>query len=318
MTTPPPPDRPAPAASGVPAPRPLPHLRALRPEQWSKNLFVLAPLVFALGDRRLAEHPGSPELARTLLGFVAFCLVASAVYLLNDALDVESDRRHPRKRLRPIAAGEVSVPAALALAVGCAALGLVAGWRAAGGRSGVVLTLALYLGLNLAYSWRLKRVVLVDAFCVAAGFLMRVEVGGIAAGAPISQWLFLCTLFLSLFLALNKRRAELVLLGEDGALHRASLQQYSIGFVDQMVSVLAACTVVCYTMYTVGEDTAAKFGDNRLIASVPFVVFGIGRYMVLVQSGGGGDPTRVLLGGDLWFGVNALLWAATVAWALFG
>lgn len=297
--------------------QPLALLRALRPEQWSKNVFVLAPLVFALGDRRLPLHPGRQELWRTLLAFAAFCLIASTVYLLNDAQDVESDRRHPTKRNRPIASGAVSVPQALVLAVFCCAGGLVLGWLAGGRSASLMGILVAYLVLNLAYSYRLKRVVLLDAFCIAAGFLMRVSVGGSAANAPISQWLFLCTLFLSLFLALNKRRAELVLLGAEGAAHRASLSEYTIGFVDQMVSVLAACTVVCYTMYTVGEDTAAKFGDSRLMWTVPFVVFGIGRYMVLVQSGGGGNPTRVLLGGDVWFAVNVLGWAATVYWALF-
>ena len=296
---------------------PVAILRALRPEQWSKNVFVLAPLVFALGDRRLPTHPGREEIAHTFLAFLAFCLIASSVYLINDAHDVESDRRHPRKKHRPIAAGDVSVPLAIGLSALCAAGGLALGWVAGGGGWTVAGTLLGYLLLNLAYSFRLKRVVLLDAFCVAAGFLMRVAVGGAAAGAPISQWLFLCTLFLSLFLALNKRRAELVLLGDDGAAHRASLKEYTIGFVDQMVGVLAACTVVCYTMYTVGEDTVAKFGDNRLMWSVPFVVFGIGRYMVLVQSGGGGNPTRVLLGGDVWFGLNTLGWVATVYWALF-
>ena len=292
-------------------------LRALRPEQWSKNVFVLAPLVFALGDQAMEARPGKEEVWRTGLAFLAFCLIASTIYLINDAHDVESDRQHPKKKHRPIASGAVSVPLAIGTAVVCALVGLSLGWFAGGGGWKVMGTLVAYLVLNLAYSFQLKRVVLLDAFCIAAGFLMRVAVGGAAANAAISQWLFLCTLFLSLFLALNKRRAELVLLGEEGAAHRASLQQYSIGFVDQMVSVLAACTIVCYTMYTVGEDTAAKFGDNRLMWTVPFVVFGIGRYMVLVQSGGGGNPTRVLLGGDVWFLVNSLGWAATVYWALF-
>ena len=296
---------------------PVALLRALRPEQWSKNVFVLAPLVFAMGDQRLAERPGGEQVWRTALAFAAFCLMASTIYLVNDAHDVESDRQHPRKKNRPIASGAVSIPLALGTAVACALGSLALGVAASGGGWQIPGTLLAYLVLNLAYSYQLKRVVLLDAFCIAAGFLMRVAVGGAAAGAPISQWLFLCTLFLSLFLALNKRRAELVLLGEEGAAHRASLQHYTIGFVDQMVSVLAACTVVCYTMYTVGDDTVAKFGDNRLMWTVPFVVFGIGRYMVLVQSGGGGNPTRVLLGGDVWFLVNSLGWAATVAWALF-
>ena len=172
----------------------------------------------------------------------------------------------------------------------------------------------------MAYSTRLKSIVLVDAFCIATGFLLRLEAGGIAAGAEISRWAFLCTLFLALFLALNKRRAELALLGDGSANTRPSLQHYTVPFLDQMVSVLAACTIVAYTMYTVDPDTAHKFaGATMLFWSVPFVAFGIGRYMVLVQSGRGGEnPARILLGGDGWFLVNTLLWAAVTGFALFG
>ena len=180
--------------------------------------------------------------------------------------------------------------------------------------------LLIYVVINGAYNLRLKQVVLVDAFCIAAGFLLRVVAGGLAAGAEISKWLYLCTLFLSLFIALNKRRAEIMVLGEDKEAHRKSLKEYSVGFLDQMVGVLAACTIVCYTMYTVDEDTASKFGEGNLLYwTVPFVAFGIGRYMVLVQNGkGGGNPARILLGGDVAFLVNTLLWGATVLFVLFG
>lgn len=291
-------------------------LRAMRPEQWAKNVFVLAPLVFALGDRRIEYAPGGDEVVRTLLTFLAFCLVSSAVYLGNDVLDVEGDRAHPEKRKRPIASGAVAVPTAVVAAVVLVAVGTLVGWLAAGT---VVVALVAYLLLNLGYGMGLKHVVLLDAFCIAAGFLLRVHAGGAAADAEVSHWLFLCTLFLALFLALNKRRAEVVLLGENRAAHRASLREYSLGFLDQMVGVLAACTIVCYTMYTVGEETVEKFGDrDRLVWTVPFVAFGIGRYMVLVQSGrGGGNPTRVLLGGDLPFLCAMVGWAGVVGWALF-
>jgi 4-hydroxybenzoate polyprenyltransferase len=294
-------------------------LRAMRPHQWSKNLFVLAALVFAAGDRStagfdLAEH-GWP----TLAAFAAFCLASSAVYLLNDVLDVEKDRAHPEKRRRPRASGELPITAAL----GAAALffaGALALAGALGGGLANVAVLAAYGLLNVAYSTRLKHVVLVDAFCIAAGFLLRLAAGGIAADAEISRWAFLCTLFLALFLALNKRRAELALLGDNHVATRASLQHYSVAFLDQMVSVLAACTIVAYTMYTVDEGTAAKFGEGRaLFWSVPFVAFGIGRYMVLVQNGTGGEnPARILLGGDGWFLANTLAWAAVVGYAIFG
>ncbi len=295
---------------------PLAFLRACRPHQWSKNVFVLAALVFAAGERD--SRVASDALLPTLLAFVAFCLFSSAVYLLNDVVDVEKDRQHPKKRFRPIAAGEVPLGVARVGAGLLALVGLGLGGLAAQG-GGVALVLAIYGAINLAYTFHLKHVVLVDAFCIAAGFLLRVEAGGRAAQVEISHWAYLCMLFLALFLALNKRRAEVMQVGEGVAATRQSLREYSVGFLDQMVGVLAACTIVCYTMYTVDPDTVAKFGDDaKLVWTVPFVVFGVGRYMVLVQTGRGGDsPARVLLGGDPWFLLNSLGWAAVLAWGVF-
>ena len=293
----------------------LAHLRALRPHQWSKNVFVLAALVFALGDR--TSQLTTAATARSVAAFFAFSLVASAVYLLNDILDVEKDRAHPSKRRRPIAAGEVAISTGWALAAGCLGAGLALGRLAADGWE-VDLVLAGYAVMNVAYSLRLKQVVLVDAFCIATGFLLRLAAGGYAAGVEISHWAFLCTLFLALFLALSKRRAEIEMLGEVSAEeHRAALKGYNVRFLDQMVAVLAACTIVAYTMYTVDPANAEKFGeDHRLLLSVPFVVFGLGRYMALTQSGDGGDnPTRIFLGGDAWFLINTLAWIAVVMFA---
>ena len=295
-------------------------LRALRPHQWSKNVFVLAAIGFALGDRTLGLEASLAAILPVLAAFGAFCLAASTIYLINDIRDVESDRLHPEKRSRPIAAGEVSVGAARATAV-VTALGAVALALAAGGEPvPVVGVIGLYVAINLAYSYGLKKIALVDAFCIASGFLLRVVAGGAAAEIEISHWLLLCTLFLALFLALNKRRGEITLLGPDSGRHRAILDQYTLGFLDQMVTVLAACTIVCYTMYTVDDATAAKFGqDNRLVWSVPFVVFGVGRYMLLAQTGHEtGNPTRIFLGGDGIFALNTLAWAAVVAAVLTG
>jgi 4-hydroxybenzoate polyprenyltransferase len=293
-------------------------LRAMRPHQWTKNLFVLAALVFAAGDRRAGEGLTREHALAALCAFLAFCLASSAVYLLNDVVDVEKDRAHPEKRHRPIASGALAIPVAKLAAALSFAAGLALAWFAAGGRTTALIVLAYGL-LNVLYSLRLKRIVLVDAFCIASGFLLRLAAGGFAAEAEVSRWAFLCTLFLALFLALNKRRAELALLGDGSAATRPSLQQYTVPFLDQMVSVLAACTIVAYTMYTVDPDTAAKFGGgNALFWSVPFVAFGIGRYMVLVQSGRGGEnPARILLGGDGWFLANVVLWAGVVASAIF-
>lgn len=298
---------------------PVALVRALRPHQWVKNVFVFAALVFARGERGSFFGGDRWDVYRTLFAFAAFCLGASAIYLVNDVMDVESDRKHPTKKRRPIAAGEVSVRAALGAAVLCVIGALVLGHNAGGASVEVMWIVAVYMALNLAYSLKLKHVVLVDAFCIAAGFILRVLAGGQAANAAISHWLVLCTLFLALFLALCKRRAETDLLGAERGEHRSILLEYNTAFLDQMVTVLAACTIVTYTMYTVAEETAKKFGSGyRLVWTVPFVVFGLARYMLLVHTQkGGGSPTRVLLGGDLLFLLNALGWIAVVAWAVY-
>ena len=293
-------------------------LRAMRPQQWVKNLFVLAALVFARGEHGGSLFAWGDDARRTLLALLGFCLGSSAIYLVNDVLDVESDREHPEKKLRPIAAGLLPIPLALfgagVLLLAALALGLAAG----GTPVPVAWILGAYLALNLLYSWRLKHVVLVDAFCIAAGFLLRVKAGGAAADAGVSHWLMLCTLFLALYLALAKRRAESELLGEGRGAHRAILLEYDKNFLDQMLAVLAACTIVTYTMYTVAPETAAKFGSgNHLVYTVPFVVFGLARYLLLVHTQkGGGNPTRLFLGGDLLFGLNTLGWMATVVWCV--
>ncbi|MBM3977963.1 MAG: decaprenyl-phosphate phosphoribosyltransferase [Planctomycetes bacterium] len=295
-------------------------LRAMRPQQWSKNVFVLAALAFAWGDRTLGPPVGAAEAWRVLSAFAAFCCAASAIYLVNDVLDAEQDRQHPEKRSRPIASGELSIPVALGTAVVLAIAALLLARRADAGAGEVALVVGGYTLMNLAYSLKLKHVALLDVFCIALGFLLRVVAGGLASGAPVSHWLLLCTLFLALFLALNKRRAELALLGDGGANHRASLGAYTLGFLDQMVTVVAAATLVCYALYTVDPQTSAKFGGHaRMLWTVPCVVFGLARYMLLVQGGrAGGNPTRMFLGADPLFLANTLLWAALVAWAIKG
>lgn len=296
------------------------HVLALRPHQWSKNLFVLAALAFAFFDRTQAVDVDTATVGRVVAAFLAFCLGASAIYLVNDVVDVENDRRHPEKRLRPIASGRVGLGTARVMALGCAVGAAALGFAAGGEPVSVLAVLAGYVALNVAYSLKLKHVVLVDAFCIATGFLLRVVAGGFAAHAPVSHWLLLCTLFLALLLALGKRRSELSLLGDGGGAHRASLRSYDVGFLDQMVTLLAAVTIVCYTMYTLDAETQSKFAVGRaLILSVPFVVFGIGRYLLLLHTGDkAGNPTRLFLGGDPLFLGNLVLWALAVWAALSG
>ena len=289
----------------------------MRPHQWSKNVFVLAALLFAIGDQSHTGDGYEQAAISVLYAFAAFCLGSSAVYLLNDILDVERDRLHPEKRHRPIAAGELTIPAAALVAVSCVLASIALAYQAA---PSVLILLAAYVVMNIAYSLRLKHVVLLDVFCIAGGFLFRVAAGGEAAGIVISKWLFLCTLFLALFLALNKRRSEIALMGTDQTATRAILREYPLVFLDQMVTVLAACTILCYAVYTANPETAQKYGEgHRLAWSVPFVVFGVARYMLLVQSSSQGDnPTKVFLAGDKLFLANNLAWLAVVTAAIGG
>lgn len=302
--------------------KPLALLKAMRPHQWVKNVFVLAALLFSLGE---LAHDGAgidrgDQIVNVLIAVLAFCLGSSAIYLVNDVMDVESDRQHPTKRNRPIAAGQVTIPQALVASAACVGGALGLGFVASTPSGSVALVVGGYMLMNLLYSMRLKHVAIVDAFCIAAGFLLRVIAGGWAAEAPLSKWLMLCTFFLALFLALCKRRAEMDLLGDKRGSHRKILMEYTPAFLDQSVVVLAACTIVNYTMYTVAPETAEKFGsDSGLVYTVPFVVFGLFRYLLLVQTQkGGGSPTRVLLGGDVIFAVNCLAWLGTVAALFFG
>ncbi len=297
---------------------PLPLIQAMRPRQWVKNIFVLAALLFAWGERG-DDLLHAPEVTGVLMAVLAFCLGSSAIYLVNDLMDVESDRQHPIKRNRPIAAGTLSPKAAIMGSAMCAVGALVLAYFADQGAGRVLACILIYLFINSMYSWKWKHVALVDVFCIAAGFLLRVMAGGLALGASVSPWLLLCTIFLSLFLGLCKRQAEIDLLGTKRGDHRRILMEYTPEFLGQAVSALAACAVLSYSMYTVADETEEKFGpDHGLWLTVPFVVFGLLRYLLLVGTKrGGGNPTKVLLGGDPIFLGNALLWLVAVVWLLF-
>lgn len=262
-------------------------IRSLRPEQWLKNGFVLAPLVFS----GLLDDPNA--WARSLLAAAAFCAASSAVYLVNDVLDREADRRHPSKCNRPIATGEISVGTALATAVALAVAAMAAAF-ALGNLFPAVL--GSYILLVVLYSAILKRVVFIDVLVLAAGFVLRVVGGAVAIDVPVSRWLLLCAYLLALYLALGKRRSELALLGDDAGTHREVLGHYTLGLVDQAISVVLGATVLAYTLYTVAPDTVAKVGSEGLMATVPVVLYGLFRYLYLLHRHElGGSPTRVLV-----------------------
>jgi 4-hydroxybenzoate polyprenyltransferase len=287
--------------------RPL--LQSLRPAQWAKNLFVLAPLVF--GDKLLDELAAF----RAFVALVAFCCASSAVYLINDLRDREEDRRHPLKRLRPLAAGTLSVPTAvaalLALAAAALLLALYLGLP-------FLLVLGAYLLLNLLYTLWFKHMVILDVMSISLGFVLRVLAGAEATGIEVSRWLLLCTTFLALFLAFSKRRHEITLLAGEASGQRPVLDHYSPAFLDQMINVVTASSVVAYALYAVAPETVRKFHTEDLVFTIPLVLYGIFRYLYLLyQRPGARNPTEAILR-DPPFLINMLLWGLAVLWIVYG
>jgi 4-hydroxybenzoate polyprenyltransferase len=281
----------------------MPLLRSLRPVHWVKNLVVFAGLIFA------RHFDQTDDVLRAVGVFAVFCALASAIYLFNDIRDRESDRSHPHKKLRPIAAGELSVGTAAAASVFLFAAGLTAACLLG---LPVFITVAIYVLLNLAYSMGLKRIALVDVMIVALGFVLRAVAGAEVIDVEISPWLVVCTLLLALFLGFGKRRWELVALGGDATSHRAALAGYTTVLLDQLIAVTTASTVVAYALYTLAPDTQAKFGTDQLIWTLPFVLFGVFRYLWLIHGAQqGGNPTSALLR-DWPIVATAVLWLGAV------
>ncbi len=278
-------------------------LISMRPAHWVKNLIVFAALIFA----QVYMIPGKVWLAA--LAFVAFCLATSSVYLVNDIFDRESDRNHPLKSKRPLASGLFPVWAATIASIALFVLSIAI---AAYINMMTLLALAAYLVLNLAYSAILKHVVIIDVMTIAAGFVLRAVAGGLAIEVPISAWLLVCTTLLALFLGFGKRRHELTLLTDGATDHRTSLESYSTPFLDQMISVVTASTVVAYAFYTLSPEVADHFGTRWLSLTIPFVLYGIFRYLFLIfHKEMGGNPTRLMLT-DPPLLVCVLLWLAAV------
>jgi 4-hydroxybenzoate polyprenyltransferase len=272
-------------------------LLSLRPAQWSKNLLVFAGLLFG---RRLFDPVAVFDAA---LAFAVFCDLSGAVYLINDVADREADRRHPLKAQRPIASGALPVPVAIGVAVGLSAAGLAVA-------SG-------YLALQILYSFPLKHVVIIDVLTIAIGFVLRAVGGAVAVHVEISHWLLVCTILLALFIALAKRRHEIVLLSAGAANHRPILGEYSPYLLDQMIGVVTASTLISYIFYTISPETQAKFGTAWLGLTIPFPLYGIFRYLYLVhQREGGGSPADLLLT-DRPLLACVALWALTVALIIY-
>lgn len=285
----------------------------MRPDQWTKNLVLFAGLVFAggLSEGRLV--------GLAFLGFLTFCALSGATYLLNDLVDIRSDREHPVKRSRPLASGALSPRLAVVAAFVLAAAALAGAYRLSS-EFGLVAT--GYLGLNVLYSLVLRKMVILDVMAIAVGFVLRavgsVEVlRSVAPETEISPWLIVCTFFLALFLGFGKRRHEVIVLGDSAPEHRATLSFYSPPLIDSLVGVVTASTVVSYAIYTIWPGTIEKVGSARLVYTVPFVVYGVLRYLYLMfAEGEGGRPSRSLVT-DVPLAVNILLWIISVSIILY-
>jgi len=280
----------------------------MRPKQWVKNLLVFAALAFSENLR------SKISILNSLLTFASFCLVASSVYVVNDIFDRERDRLHPEKKNRPIARGEISPAQAWILAAVLFVLGFLLAsqlnWQ-------VLAILAAYLVSNFLYSVWIKHFAILDVFFVALGFVLRVAAGGEAIQVEISAWIILCTILGSLFLSFAKRRHELGLKGENATSHRRSLAEYSPYFIDQMIAVTTASTVMAYALWTMWPSVEEKFHTKHLPYTIPFVCYGIFRYLYLVhKKGEGGDPTKLFLK-DKPLAIDIILWLATVIAILY-
>jgi len=283
-------------------------LVSLRPRQWVKNLFVFAALIFA-------QKLFTPLVWPALAAFALFCALSSAVYLFNDVADREKDRLHPTKRLRPIAAGVLAPGPALAVAAVLLAGSLALGFALS---RGFGLAALAYAALLVAYSVWLKHVVIVDVLVMSFGFVLRAVAGALAIDVDISGWLLICTILLALFLALGKRRHEYIALGADAARHRPILAEYSTGLLDQMIAVVTASTVTAYALYTMSPETVAKFRTQLLPATLPFVLYGIFRYLYLLyRQQLGGSPSELFLN-DRALLLNMLLWMLAVLLIVYG
>ena len=282
---------------------------AMRPRQWSKNLLIFLAFFFTLGQHD--AHGFSDELSlfiKVTLGFLLFSLLTGATYILNDLADVQEDRLHPRKQNRPLASGQLNSSLAIAGAVVMVSSGVALSFIL-DVQFGIVAV--VYLGLMLAYNIALKDMVILDVLVISGGFVLRAAAGALAIDVPISPWLYVVTSLGALLIALGKRRSELSTLGEEGPTHRAALKDYTAPLVDQMMAVVAPAAVVAYTLYTFTAENLPE--NNAMMLTIPFVLYGIFRYLFLVHRRNlGGSPEEIFLT-DRPLLINIVLWLATAS-----
>lgn len=277
--------------------------KTMRPRQWTKNLLVFAALIFSQNLSNL------PMVSDATIAFIIFCLLSGSVYTLNDLLDVKQDRTHPKKSQRPLASGKLQPPIAIVSGSILVLLSLANAFWLNTNFGFIALG---YFILQIAYSTVLKHIVILDVLAVSIGFVLRAIAGAEVINVPISSWLLVCTILLALFLSLGKRRHEIILLEDNAADHRKILFEYSPALLDQMISVVTASTVVAYALYTMSAETITKFQTDNLKYTIPFVLYGIFRYLYLIhQKSEGGSPEKILLN-DRPLLINIILYLLTV------
>ncbi len=283
-------------------------IKLARPKQWLKNLFVLAPLIFA------GEAGNSSAILTAIAATGLFCLLSSAVYAFNDLIDRDSDRQHPLKKDRPLASGKVTVGAAIGLIAVTVGGGITGSWILG---VSFFITALVFLGLNLIYSLALKNIVILDAMGVALSFVLRGYAGAVAIDVPVSQWLLINTFLLALFMAFGKRRHELTMLDTTATAHRKILGRYSPYLLDQLIGVTTPSVVVMYMLYSMSAEVSSKLHTNHLYMTIPFVVYGIFRYLYLIhKEDKGGSPTDILIE-DRPLALTVVLWALSAIAILY-
>ena len=275
-------------------------IELIRPKQWIKNLFLFAPILFA------GQLLNLELLSKNLIAFIAFCGVSSCVYIINDIVDIESDRVHRKKRYRPLASGDITIKTAVVFLVILLILTIL-----------LSLTLNLYFGItvftyfmiNILYSFKVKHIVILDVFFVSFGFMLRVAAGAAAISVPVSSWMILTTIFVSLFLAVSKRRAELSQIEQENIeKQRKVLDHYAIEFTEQMNTIAATGTIICYALYTVSSKAISTFQTDKLIYTTPFVIYGIFRYLYLIHKKNLGESPTQIVTKDIPIIINTIIW----------
>ena len=279
-------------------------ISVLRPKQWVKNIIVFAAFLFSMAEKTTAFHIDTESFLQVLWGFVTFCLVSSSIYIFNDIFDKQADRQHPKKKNRPIASGAISIGYAWALFIILVGVGI---GMAYANDIAFGATCTVYFLLFLAYTNFLKKILILDIIIISTGFVLRAIGGAVLVKVGISAWLIICTIFLALFLGFGKRRSELVSLGDKASGHRMTLKRYSTAHLDLLLGICASLAIVCYTMYALSGNAMVQIGPDSLL-TLPFVIFGIFRYLFMVVNDYGGDDPATALFTDFPLLLSVIIW----------